>query len=81
MNRSNRRDRLYAKQRRVHARVVRIRNDNHHKATSTKPKCGGRVVVETLDVSGMLCNRRLARSIADEGMAVLLAKLEYRCAW
>ena len=78
---SNRRERLYAKRRKVHARTVQVRNDNHHKATATIAKCAGRVVVETLNVSGMLRNRRLARAIADAGMSGFLAKLEYKCAW
>ena len=60
-NHSNRRERLYAKRRRIHARIVQVRNDNHHKATTAIAKCAGRVVVETLNVSGMLRNRRLAR--------------------
>ena len=80
-NHSNRRERLYAKRRKVHARIVQTRNDNHHKATTAIAKCAGRVVVETLNVSGMLRNRRLARAIADAGMAGFLAKLEYKCAW
>ena len=80
-NHSNRRERLYAKRRKVHARIVQVRNDNHHKATTTIAKCAGRVVVETLNVSGMLRNRRLARAIADAGMSGFLAQLEYKCAW
>ena len=79
-NHSNRRERLYAKRRRIHARIVQVRNDNHYKATTAIAKCAGRVVVETLNVSGMLRNRRLARSIADAGMAGFLAKLECKCA-
>ena len=78
---SNRRERLHAKRRRIHARIVRVRNDNHHKATTAIAKCAGRVVVETLNVSGMIRNRRLARAIADAGMSRFLAKLEYKCAW
>ena len=58
---SNRRERLYVKRRKVHARIVQIRNDNHHKATTAIAKSAGRVVVETLNVSGMLRNRRLAQ--------------------
>ena len=50
-------------------------------ATTTIAKCAGRVVVETLNVSGLLRNRRLARTIANAGMAGFLAKLEYKCAW
>ena len=80
-NNSNRRERLYARRRRVHARVVNVRNDNHHKATTAIAKSAGRVVVETLNVAGMILNRRLARAIADAGMAGFLTRLEYKCLW
>ena len=78
---SNRRERLYVKRRRLHARIVNVRNDNHHKATTAIAKSAGRVVVETLNVAGMLKNRRLARAIADAGMSGFLTKLEYKCGW
>ena len=78
---SNRREQLYARRRRLHARVVNVRNDNHHKATTAIAKSAGRVVVETLNVAGMMMNRRLARAIADAGMSGFLTKLEYKCAW
>ena len=80
-NHSNRRERLYAKRRRVHAGVVNVRSDNHHKATTAIAKLAGCVVVETLNVAGMMRNRRLARAIADAGMAGFLVKLEYKCRW
>ena len=80
-NHSNRRERLYLKRRRLHARVANVRNDHHHKATTAIAKSAGRVVVETLNVSGMMLNRRLARAIADAGMAGFLSKLDYKCAW
>ena len=38
-------------------------------------------MVETLNVSAMLRNRRMARSIADAEMSGFQAKLEYKCAW
>ncbi len=44
-------------------------------------KSAGRVVVETLNVSGMVGNWRLARAISDAGMSGFLAKLEYKCRW
>ena len=37
--------------------------------------------VETLNVSGMKKNRRLARAIGDAGMAEFVRQLEYKCAW
>ena len=58
-----------------------MRNDNHHKATTAIAKSAGRVVVETLNVSGMVRNRRLSRAISDAGMPGFLTKLEYKCAW
>ena len=80
-NHSNRRERLYAKRRRLHARVVNVRNDHHHKATTAIAKSAGQVVVETLNVAGMMLNRRLARAIADAGMSGFLTKLEYKFLW
>ena len=78
---SKRRERLYAKRRSLHARAVNVRNDNHHKATTAIAKSAGRVVVETLNVSGMVRNRRLSRAIIDAGMSGFLSKLAYKCAW
>ena len=80
-NHSNRRERVYARRRNFHARIVNVRSDNHHKATTAIAKASGRGVVETLNVAGMVHNRRLARALADAGMAGFLSKLEYKCAW
>ena len=78
---SNRRERLYAERRELHARVVNVRNDNHHKATTAIAKSAGRVVVETVNVAGMIRNRKLSRAITDAGMSGFLTKLKYKCLW
>ena len=43
---SNRRERLYTRRRRLHARIVNVRNDVHHKATTAIAKSAGLVVRE-----------------------------------
>ena len=79
---SNRRERKYRLREAAHARIVNIRNDAHHKAASAiTAKPVGKVVVENLNVSGMLRNRRLARALADASLAGFNDKLEYRCWW
>ena len=78
---SKRRERLYSRRRRVHARICNVRNDAHHKATTAIAKSAGRVVTEDLNVSGMMQNRRLARALADAGFSGFLAKLAYKCRW
>ena len=78
---SNRREHLYARRRKVHARAVNVRSNHHHKATTAIAKSAGRVVVETLNVAGMIRNRRLGRAIAYAGMSGFLIKLEYKCLW
>jgi putative transposase len=78
---SKRRARLYELRNRQHARVRHLRRDHHHKATCAIAKTWAVVKVETLNVSGMVRNKRLARSISDAGMAEFVRMLEYKCAW
>ena len=73
--------RLYGRRRRLHARIFNVRSDAHHKGTTTIAKSAGRVVIENLNVSGMMQNRRLSRALADAGIAGFLRKLAYKCQW
>ncbi|MCL6521906.1 MAG: IS607 family element transposase accessory protein TnpB [Firmicutes bacterium] len=66
---------------RFHARVSRIRRDAMHKLTARLARTYGTVVVETLNVAGMLRNRHLARSAADTAMAELRRQLAYKSVW
>jgi putative transposase len=70
---------------RLHAHIAHIRKDALHKATSqivakTKPdhERPTYVVIEDLNVSGMLKNRRLSRAIADVGLYEFRRQLEYK---
>lgn len=66
---------------RAHARVADLRRDGLHKLTSRLAREYGTIVVEDLNVSGMLTNRRLARHIADAGFAELRRQLSYKAHW
>ncbi|MEU4531014.1 IS607 family element RNA-guided endonuclease TnpB [Micromonospora ureilytica] len=66
---------------RAHARVANLRGDGLHQLTAQLSRKYGTVVVEDLNVVGMLRNRRLARHIADAGLAQLRRQLGYKTAW
>ncbi|SDM56247.1 putative transposase [Lentzea albidocapillata subsp. violacea] len=66
---------------RLHARVANARRDGLHKLTTHLVRAHGTVVIEDLNVAGMLRNRRLARHVAGIGLAELRRQLEYKTAW
>lgn len=70
-----------AKVARVHRRVVNIRRDAIHKMTSSITKRASTIVIESLNVAGMLKNRRLSRAIADASLAEVHRQLTYKSKW
>jgi putative transposase len=66
---------------RVHARIADRRRDLPHKITTRLVRDNQAVVIEDLNVAGMLRNRRLARAISGAAWAELRALLEYKCDW
>jgi putative transposase len=65
---------------RVHARVASVRADALHKATSGLAARYETVVVEDLNVTGMISNRRLARAVSDQGFGAARRMLGYKTA-
>ena len=65
----------------VYARVTNIRKEALHQATSRLTKTKSVIVLENLNVSGMLKNHYLAQAIADVGMYEFRRQLEYKGAW
>ncbi|WP_406410443.1 IS607 family element RNA-guided endonuclease TnpB [Streptomyces sp. NBC_01614] len=78
---SNRWKRADAQRNRVHHRVTALRRDGIHKLTTSLAGEYGTVVVEDLNVAGMVKNRKLARSIADTGFGEIRRQLAYKTAW
>ncbi|MFD4263522.1 IS607 family element RNA-guided endonuclease TnpB [Streptomyces sp. NPDC058534] len=75
---SRRWEKANAQRNKVHHRVANLREDALHKLTTSVAAEYGTVVVEDLNVAGMLRNRRLARRIADAGFGEIRRQLDYK---
>jgi putative transposase len=64
---------------RLHKKIANIRKDTLHKLTSQLAKNHSKIVIENLNVSGMLANRKLAKAISDMGFYEFRRQLEYKC--
>ncbi|GGW49881.1 IS607 family element RNA-guided endonuclease TnpB [Streptomyces caelestis] len=65
----------------IHHRVANRRTDALHKLTTRIRDEYGTVVVENLNVAGMLRNKRLARRVADASFGEIRRQLTYKGQW
>ncbi len=65
---------------RLHARIRHIRQDALHTLTTDLVRTAATIVIEDLNVAGMLANRHLSRAIADLGFFEFRRQLEYKTA-
>lgn len=75
------RDRTRRKVARVYARITDRRRDHLHKVTTRLVRENQTVVIEDLNVSGMIKNRSLARAISDASWTQFRELLEYKAQW
>jgi putative transposase len=76
--RSNRQSKRQAMLRKLHYRVACVRKDAIHKATTLISKHFETIVIENLNVSGMVKNHNLAGAIHDAAFAEQRRQLEYK---
>jgi putative transposase len=66
---------------RHHARTAAIRHRFLHKVSNRLVKTHDRLAMETLTITGMLANRRLAAAIADAAWGELARQVTYKQQW
>jgi len=66
---------------RAHYRVANIRKDALHQATTWLARTKSAIVLEGLNVNGMMKNHHLAQALAEVGLYEFRRPLQYKAAW
>lgn len=78
---SNNRRKAAEKVAQLHYRISNIRRDSIHKMTTSIAKKTSVIVIEDLNVAGMLRNHKLARAISDASFHEVHRQLGYKVKW
>lgn len=78
---SKNREKFKLKISKLYQRIANIRRDYLHKITTYIAKNHSTVVIEDLNVSGMVKNHCLASAISDMGFFEFRRQLGYKCGW
>ena len=78
---SNRRERQVHKIAKLHEKVANQRKDFLHKHSTQLIRENQAVMIENLNIVGIVKNRRLAKSVSDIGWGMFVDMLEYKARW
>ena len=62
----------------LHYRMACIREDAHHKASTAIVRKASAIGIETLNITGLLKNRKLAQALSDSALSRFLTMLKYK---
>lgn len=66
----------------IWAKLANIRKDYIHKTTHQLVALNpARVVMEDLDVCGMMKNKHLSKALAEQGLGEFIKQMKYKCEW
>lgn len=78
---SNNRKKAHRRTARAYRKVANTRKDFHHKLSRRLVDENQVIALETLGVSNMIKNRKLSRSISEQGWAEFKTMLDYKSQW
>jgi len=78
---SNNREKSRLRLARLYNKITNIRNDHLHKISRQIVNENQVIILEDLNISGMMKNRCLAKSISDVSLSELVRQIEYKAEW